>query len=73
MNTTINQKYSCMLKETQIYSNFIKENKIIDYFVFNDINIPLNKDSDGKYYADNDDKCHTKKASIYYYIKNHSK
>jgi hypothetical protein len=66
-----------MKAETKIYSDFIKRNKIVvskDCFVYNvmvkPIVVPLTKDDDGKWIADNDDKCFTKKAAVYYYIKN---
>lgn len=66
-----------MKAETKIYSDFIKRNKIVvreDCFVYNimekPIIVPLTKDDDGKWFADNDDKCFTKKAAVYYYIKN---
>lgn len=66
-----------MRAETKVYSDFIKRNKIVvreDCFVYNimvkPIIVPLTKDDDGKWFADNDDKCFTKKAAVYYYIKN---
>lgn len=66
-----------MREETKIFSNFIKRNKIVvrqDCFIYNimvqPIIVPLAKDDDGKWYADQDDKCYTKKAAVYYYMKN---
>ncbi len=66
-----------MNSETKIYSDFIKKNKVVvrsDCFIYNimvsPIIVPLTKDDDGKWYADNDDKCFTKKAAVYFYIKN---
>jgi hypothetical protein len=34
--------------------------------------VPICKDDDGKWYADNEDKCYTKKAAIYWYLKNNT-
>lgn len=61
-----------MLKETKIYSDWIKANKIIVYahsFMFRDEEISLEKDHQG-WRAGQDDACFTKKAAIYWYIKN---
>ena len=61
-----------MTNETKIYSDFIKRNNIavgLDYFTFNNQQVALNKDN-GMWYAEQDDKCYTKKAAIYYYLKN---
>lgn len=61
-----------MIAETKIYSDFIKKNKVIvkrDSFIYNGITVSLTKDFDGKWYAEQTDKCYTKKAAIYYYIK----
>jgi hypothetical protein len=75
----ITKKLKNMNLETKIYSDFIKKNKIVvskDYFVYNIMIkptiVPICKDDDGKWYADNDDKCHTKKAAIYWYLKNNT-
>lgn len=66
-----------MLPETKIYSEFIKRNKIVvgsDHFVYNvlvkPIIVPLEKHPNGKWSAENDDACYTKKAAIYWYVKN---
>ena len=68
-----------MIAETKLYSDFIKRNKIVvtkDCFVYNimikPITVPICKDDDGKWYADNEDKCYTKKAAIYWYLKNNT-
>jgi|688.fasta_scaffold187529_2 hypothetical protein len=68
-----------MIAETKLYSDFIKRNKIVvtkDCFVYNimikPITVPICKDDDGKWYADNEDICHTKKAAIYWYSKNNT-
>jgi len=68
-----------MKPETKLYSDFIKRNKIVvqpDCFIYNimvkPIIIPLSKDDDGKWYAEQDDKCHTKKAAIYWWLKNNT-
>ena len=66
-----------MKNETLIYSNFIKRNKVIvkkGCFCYgkNNILIVLSKDFDGKWYAENEDKCYTKKAAIYYYLKKYT-
>lgn len=60
-----------MIQETKRYSDFIKINKIkvnVDGFILNGVQIYVTKDSDGKWYVENDDKCHTKKAAIYYHL-----
>jgi hypothetical protein len=66
-----------MLPETKIYSDFIKRNKIVvrlDCFIYNIMVsptiVPLTKDDKGKWYAENEDSCYTKKAAVYYYLKN---
>lgn len=66
-----------MRAETKIYSDFIKRNKIVvrtDCFIYNIMQKPivvtLTKDDDGKWFAGDDDKCFTKKAAVYYYVKN---
>jgi hypothetical protein len=68
-----------MIAETKIYSDFIKRNKIVvskDCFIYNimikPIVVPISKDDDGKWYADSEDKCYTKKAAIYWYLKNNT-
>lgn len=68
-----------MIAETKIYSDFIKRNKIVvskDCFVYNvmvkPIVVPISYDGNSKWYADNDDKCFTKKAAIYWYLKNNT-
>lgn len=68
-----------MKSETKIYSDFIKRNKIVvrkDCFYYNimvnPIAVSLSKDDDGKWYAENEDKCYTKKAAIYWYLKNNT-
>ena len=63
-----------MNAETKIYSDFIKREKVVvtkDSFQYNFNKVQLQKDDDGKWYAEQDDKCHSKKAAIYWYIKNH--
>ncbi len=66
-----------MLAETKIYSDFIKRNKIVvkkDCFVHDIINSPkivsLSQDDNGRWIAADDDSCFTKKAAIYWYLKN---
>ena len=67
-----------MKAETKIYSDFIKNNRIVvtrDSFVYksakdNYKQISLSKDDDNKWYAGYDDKCFTKKAAVYYYLTN---
>lgn len=62
-----------MKAETKIYSDFIKANKIKvsrDYFIYKGEEIMISKDDDGMWYAENEDKSYSKKASIYFYIKN---
>ena len=62
-----------MKTETKIYSDFIKINKIkvgLDHFFYNNERLNVLRDDDGMWYADNEDKCYTKKAAIYWYIKN---
>lgn len=68
-----------MKAETKIYSDFIKRNKVVvrqDCFIYNimikPIIVPLSKDDDGKWYAGNEDKCYTKKAAVYFYLKNNT-
>ena len=65
-----------MKSETKIYSNFIKRNKIVvrpDFFVYNIMTRPeiiqLVK-FNGKWYADDDPGCLTKKGAIYHYLTN---
>ncbi len=63
-----------VLKETQIYRDFIKANKIrvTKYgFHFNDKFIETQK-SGNKWFAGEDDSSLTKVSAIYYYIKNRS-
>lgn len=68
-----------MNAETRIYSDFIKRNEVVvrkDCFVYSTmgktIAVAVSKDDDGKWYADNEDKCYTKKAAIYWYLKNNT-
>lgn len=68
-----------MIEETKIYSDFIKRNKIVvrkDLFVYNimvkPIVVTIGKGVSGKWYADNQDGCYTKKAAIYWYLKNNT-
>ena len=66
-----------MKSDTKMYSNFIKKNKIVsnkESFTYLDVEkklqvIPLSKDN-GRWYADEEDSCETKKCAIYWYIKN---
>ena len=70
-----------MKEETKVYSDFIKRNTIIlsrDQFVYQGekdewIIIPLSKHDNGMWSADQDDKCYTNKAAVYYWIQNHCK
>lgn len=68
-----------MKAETKIYSDFIKRNKVVvrsDCFIYNIMVSPnivqLSKDDDGKWYAEQSDKCFTKKAAIYWWLKNNT-
>lgn len=64
-----------MKAETKIYSDFIKRLGVVvkvDHFIFNGDRIQLNRTIHNKWYADQDDNCYTKKAAIYYWIKNHT-
>jgi len=68
-----------MKADTKIYSDFIKRNKIVvrrDCFIYNIMVSPkivsLSKDDDGKWYAEQDDKCYCKKAAIYCWLKNNT-
>lgn len=65
-----------MKAETKIYSDSIKRNNIVvskDCFSFyidkKLIVVTLTQDDDGKWFAENEDKCHTKKAAVYFYVK----
>lgn len=69
-----------MKPETKIYSEFIKRNKIVvreDCFIYDimrtPVIVPLFKHNDGKWNAGQDDACFTKKAAVYYYLKNRDK
>jgi hypothetical protein len=67
-----------MKADTKIYSDFIKRNKVKstkNQFSFYDENnnlivYSLSLDDDGLWYAEQNDKCETKKSAIYWHIKN---
>jgi hypothetical protein len=67
-------KSNAMIQETKIYSDFIKANKVKvskDFFIYNSEEIMICQDDmTRKWHAGQDDGCYTKKAAIYYYIKN---
>ena len=69
-----------MRPDTKIYSEFIKRNKVrtvgcsFSYYDSNNLLqvIPLNKDDNGRWYADQDDSAESKKSAIYWYIQNNN-